>query len=155
MQAPVEARKDGFLISTDKSLLQTDVVHGYLSGESYWAEHIPLDIVEKSIENSLCFGIYESGRQVGFARVITDMATFAYLADVFVLQDRRGLGLSKWLMEVVLSHPALQQVRRMMLITQDAQGLYQQFGFTVWEYPERCMSRRIGKPYAATGAAHT
>ena len=144
------------MISTDKSLLQIDVIHSYLSGESYWAEHIPRDLVEKSVENSLCFGIYEeNGQQVGFARVITDFATFAYLADVFVLQNRRGLGLSKWMMEVILSHPGLQQIRRMMLMTLDAQGLYSQFGFTVWEYPERCMSRRIGKTYAGINEAHS
>jgi N-acetylglutamate synthase-like GNAT family acetyltransferase len=155
MQRPVEARKEEFLISTDKALLQTDVIHRYLSQESYWAEGIPRSIVERSIEGALCFGIYTNGQQIGFARVITDFATFGYLADVFVLDAWRKRGLSKWLMEVVLSHPGLQDLRRMMLITQDAQGLYKQFGFSVWEFPERSMSKRIGKTYAEMNAAHS
>ena len=155
MQRQVEAQKDGFLISTDRSLLQTEVIHAYLSRQSYWAENIPLTLVERSIENSLCFGIYKDGKQAGFARVITDFATFGYLADVFVLQEWRGRGLSKWLMEVILSHPGLQDLRRMMLMTMDAQGLYKQFGFSVWEYPERCMSKRIGNTYVDINTAHS
>ncbi|RPD37872.1 GNAT family N-acetyltransferase [Chitinophaga barathri] len=156
MQRIIEARKEGFLISTDNSLLRIDVIHHYLSVESYWAEGIPRAIVERSIEGSLCFGLYaEDGQQIGFARVITDMATFAYLADVFVLDAWRKRGLSKWLMEVILAHPGLQDVRRMMLITMDAQGLYEQFGFAVWEFPERSMSKRIGKTYAEMNAAHS
>ncbi|WP_298710643.1 GNAT family N-acetyltransferase [Chitinophaga sp.] len=148
MQQPLEATKGNYRITTDKQALQLPVIHRYLSEDSYWAQDIPVSLVETSIEHSLCFGMYHEGEQVGFARVVTDYATFGYLADVFVLPAHRGQGLSKWLMEVILSHPGLQQLRRMMLMTQDAQGLYEQYGFTVWEYPERCMSKRIGESYS-------
>lgn len=148
MQQPMETTKGNYRINTDKSQLQLPVIHRYLSEDSYWAQDIPISLVETSIEHSLCYGIYHNDEQVGFARVVTDYATFGYLADVFVLPGHRGQGLSKWLMENILAHPGLQQLRRMMLMTQDAQGLYAQYGFTVWEYPDRCMSRRIGVPYS-------
>ncbi|AWO00238.1 GNAT family N-acetyltransferase [Chitinophaga alhagiae] len=144
---PVETRKGAYLISSDPALLQLNVIHQYLSEDSYWAKNIPLDIVRRSVNNSLCFGVYHEGIQVGFARVITDRATFGYLADVFILPAHRGQGLSKRLMETILSHPDLQDLRRMALLTEDAQGLYAQFGFNVYEYPERFMSRRIGPAY--------
>lgn len=147
MQQPLEAIQGNYRINTDKYQLQLPVIHRYLSEDSYWAKDIPVALVATSIDNSLCFGLYHESDQVGFARVVTDFATFGYLADVFVLPAHRGQGLSKWLMETILSHPGLQQLRRMMLMTQDAQGLYTQFGFTVWEFPERCMSRRIGISY--------
>ena len=125
---PHEWRKEAILISDDKSLLDLDVIHGFLAG-SYWSEGIPRELLERAIENSISFGVYESGRQVGFARVITDRVTFAYLADVFVLESYRGRGLSKRLMQVIISHPELQGLRRWHLVTRDAHGLYRRFGF--------------------------
>lgn len=144
---PAETRQDAYIISSDPALLQLNVIHRYLSEDSYWAKNIPFDIVRRSVDNSLCFGVYHEGIQVGFARIITDRATFGYLADVFILPAHRGQGLSKRLMEAILSHPELQDLRRMALLTEDAQGLYKQFGFNVYEYPERFMSRRIGPVY--------
>lgn len=116
-----------YFISTDKSLISIDTVHDYLCNHSYWAANIPLETVKRSIEHSLCFGIYHNNMQVGFARVISDHATFAYLADVFVLPEHRGKGLSKWLMQEIQNHPALQGLRRWMLATRDAHELYKQF----------------------------
>ncbi|MBI5371881.1 MAG: GNAT family N-acetyltransferase [Sphingobacteriales bacterium] len=140
MSSYYEQRKDDFLVSTDPALLDIAVIHGYLSGESYWAQGIPLPVLQEALSNSLCFGVYEQGRQVGFARLVTDKATFAYLADVFILPELRGRGLSKWLMEVIQSHPALQGLRRWMLMTRDAQGLYEQFGWTVLDEEARLRS---------------
>ncbi|MEO8289167.1 MAG: GNAT family N-acetyltransferase [Chloroflexota bacterium] len=144
----VEYRKDGYVISTDPARLDLDVVHGYLA-QSYWAENIPRAIVEKSVEHSLCFGVYEeaSGVQVGLARVVSDYATFAYLADVFILEDYRGRGLSKWLMECILSHPELQLPRSFLLATRDAHGLYSRFGFAPLDAPEKYMLRRNERVY--------
>lgn len=135
-----EWRQGDYLISTKKSRLDMDVIHRFLS-KSYWAEGIPREVVEQSIERSLPFGIYKGEQQVGFARVITDYATFAYLGDVFVLEDHRGLGLSKWLMQAVVEHPALQGLRRWMLLTRDAHDLYRKVGFTAPASPERYMER--------------
>jgi N-acetylglutamate synthase-like GNAT family acetyltransferase len=132
-----EAEKDNYNISTDPSLLDTDVICNYLSGESYWAKNIPRDVVEKSIANSLCFGIYNNNKQIGFARLVTDKATFAYLADVFILSEYRGTGLSKWLIQVIHAHPELQGLRRWVLGTRDAHGLYEQFGWTVFDEDTR------------------
>jgi GNAT superfamily N-acetyltransferase len=138
-QAVKEYRRADFLISTDRERLNLDVVHGFLTN-SYWAEGIPREVVARSIESSLCFGIYEnSGEQVGFARVVSDFATVAYLGDVFVLGSHRGRGLGKWLMECVVQHPALQNLRRWILLTRDAHGLYSQFGFEPLKAPERYM----------------
>ena len=139
----VEYRKDNFLISTDPARIDLAVVHAYLS-RSYWAKGIPLSLVKKSIEHSLCFGVYDegSGAQVGFARVVSDYATYSYLADVFVLEEYRGRGLSKWLMHCILDHPDLQMPRTFFLATRDAHGLYSQFGFAAVDAPERFMSRR-------------
>lgn len=134
-----EEEKDGFLISTDKLKLDAASIHDYLSNHSYWSGGIPFETVERSLENSVCFGLYENEKQIGFARVVTDKATFAYLGDVYVLEEYRGRGLSKWLMECVLKHPELQGFRRWMLLTRDAQELYRKFGFTVFHAPERCM----------------
>ena len=126
-------------ISTDKSKLDIPLIHKYLSEESYWAKKIPLDIVKRSIENSICFGVYNDEQQVGFARVTSDQATFAYLADVFILPEYRGRGLSKQLMQYILDYPALQGLRRWMLGTFDAHGLYKQYGFKEIRYPDRLM----------------
>jgi len=123
-----EILKNRFSISTDKGKLDLETVHNFLKN-SYWAENIPLSVVQKSIDNSLCFGVYEGDKQVGFARVITDYATFAYFSDVFILEGYRGFGLGKWLVETILQHPDLPGLRRWLLATKDAQGLYQQFGF--------------------------
>lgn len=131
-----EIRGD-YKVSTDSSLLDVNVIFNYLSRESYWAKNIPKAVVEKSIANSLCFGIYKGSEQVGFARLITDKATFAYLADVFIIEEFRGKGLSKWLMEVIQLHPELQGLRRWMLGTRDAHGLYEQFGWTVMDEDTR------------------
>ena len=130
--------KEDYSISTDKEKFDIDFIHGFLT-HSYWAESISKEIVERSIKGSLCFGVFNQDKQVGFARMITDCATFAYLADVFIDEKYRGNGLSKWLMEVILSHPELQSLRRMMLATRDAHGLYEQYGFTPLTNPERWM----------------
>lgn len=126
----MEWQKEGFTISTDKHKLELAYIHHYLSKESYWAEAIPIEIVQQSINNSVCFGVYNQEKQIGFARVITDEATFGYLADVFIDTAFRGKGLSKWLMQIIMAYPAFQNLRRIMLVTKDAQGLYEQFGFT-------------------------
>ena len=126
---PVEWIRNGSSISTDPSRLDRALIHEFL-GRSYWAAGIPREVVDRSIDSAMCFGVFDGTSQVGFARVITDHATFAYLADVFVLPAHRGQGLSKWLMECVLAHPELQGLRRFLLGTRDAHGLYAQFGFT-------------------------
>jgi GNAT superfamily N-acetyltransferase len=135
-----EWRRGSLRISTDPALLDHELIHRFLSS-SYWAERIPADTVRRSIENSMPFGVFDGDRQVGFARVITDRATFAYLGDVFVIEAYRGRGLSKWLMEAVVSHPDLQGLRRWVLLTRDAHGLYRQFGFTDVAKPDRYMER--------------
>ncbi len=135
----VEYRRGDFLLSTSRERLRLDVIHSFLT-TCYWAKGISREVVERSIEHSLCFGIYEeSGAQVGFARVVSDFATVAYLGDVFVLESHRGRGLSKWLMECIVQHPALQNLRRWVLLTRDAHGLYSQFGFTELKAPDRYM----------------
>jgi len=134
-----ESRRGEFLVSTDLSRLDLDVIHGFLTN-CYWAKGIPREIVARSIEHSLCFGIYDgSGAQVGFARVISDFATIAYLGDVFVLESHRGRGLSRWMMECIMQHPRLQGLRRWILLTRDAHRLYEKFGFTPLKAPERYM----------------
>lgn len=137
MRLPYAASKDEYFISTDSSLLNIDVIYNYLSNESYWAQNIPKEVVVKSIRNSLCFGLYHQDKQVGFARLITDRATFAYLADVFILKEYRKKGLSKWLIETIQAYPDLQGLRRWMLGTRDAHGLYEQFGWTVLDEDTR------------------
>lgn len=134
-----EARRDSFLISTDKGKIDVALVHRFLSETSYWAKNIPLGVVQTSIQNSMCFGIYEGERQVGFARVTTDKATFGYVGDVFIVEEYRGKGLSKWLMQCILAHPELQGFRRWILATADAHGLYTQSGFKPLAKPERWM----------------
>jgi N-acetylglutamate synthase-like GNAT family acetyltransferase len=136
----MEWKKDEYLVSTDRSKIDIDAVHNYLT-QSYWAEGIQKEIVKRSIENSLCFGVYKEKNLIGFARAITDYATFAYLADVFILEKERGKGLSKWLMKIILEHPQLQGLRRLTLATRDAHGLYAQFGFNPFAKPDRWMER--------------
>jgi N-acetylglutamate synthase-like GNAT family acetyltransferase len=127
-----------FLISTDRTKLDVDVIYRFLT-RSYWAEGIPRETVIRAIENSLCFGVYSDGEQVGFARVVSDFATYAYLADVFILEPYRERGLGKELIATVMAHPELQGLRRWSLGTRDAHGLYAQFGFTALENPSRMM----------------
>lgn len=124
-----DLEKNGYGISTDPAKLDIGLIHQYLSRESYWAGNVPLEVVERSIANSFCFGVYQGDQQVGFARLVTDKATFGYLCDVFVLEAHRGKGLSKWLMETIHAHPEMQGFRRWMLGTRDAHGLYAQFGW--------------------------
>lgn len=138
METPTSV--SGYEISTDKRRLDIDTVFHFLSDESYWAIGIPRDVVARSIENSLCFGVYQGTTQVGFARIVTDKATFALLADVFIVEAHRGKGLSKWLMREVMAHPDLQGLRRLLLLTSDAHSLYAQFGFSAidnaWRFME-------------------
>jgi GNAT superfamily N-acetyltransferase len=124
-----------YSISTDPQRLDIDAVHAFLR-RSFWAEGIPRDLVEKSIANSLCFGLFDGGSQVGFARVVTDRATYAYLCDVYTLESHRDLGLGKWLIEAVMAHPDLQNLRRFQLVTRDAHGLYARHGFAAPSDPQ-------------------
>jgi GNAT superfamily N-acetyltransferase len=140
LDAITEHRRDSFVVSTDRARLDLHAIHEFLAKSSYWAKQIPFETFARSAENSLCFGIYNAGgAQIGFARVISDFATFAYIADVFVLDSHRGHGLGKWLMECIQQHPQLQGLRRWVLTTRDAHGLYAQYGFTSPKFPERYM----------------
>lgn len=141
LEAIVEHRRGEFVISTDPARLDIHMIHGFLTN-SYWAKGIPREVVARSIKHALCFGIYDgNSAQVGFARVISDFATIAYVGDVFVLDSHRGGGLGGWLMESITQHPALQGLRRWILTTRDAHGLYSQVGFAPVKYPERYMER--------------
>ncbi len=133
-------KRGEYVISTDRTRLDLGVVHGFLT-KSYWAEGIPREVVRRSVQQSLCFGLYHQGKQIGFARVITDYSTFGYLGDVFVLEEYRGRGLGKWLVEVIMSYPQLQGFRRWILLTRDAHLLYKPFGFRLLANPERWMER--------------
>ncbi len=139
--APPTWTRGDYALTTDQARIDTAVVHRYLSEESYWARGIPRETVERSMQHSLCFAILCVGQTVGFARVTSDLATVAYLGDVFVLPAHRGKGLSKWLVSCITAHPQLQGLRRWMLATADAHGLYAQFGFTPMKAPERWMER--------------
>ena len=144
--AIIEAQRSGYIISTDKARLDVAAIHAYLT-RSYWSPGIPKAVVEKAIAGSLCFGLFsEQGNQVGFARAITDGASFAYLADVYVLEEHRGKGLGKWMVETILAHPSLQGLRRILLATRDAHGLYEQYGFKPLAKPESFME--IHRPNA-------
>lgn len=143
----MKIERDKFIISTDKKLLDMEMIQDFLACESYWARARTIVQTRRAIENSLCFGLYLDDRQVGFARVVSDFSTFAYLGDVFVLQEFRGQGLSKWLMETIVSHPDLQGLRRWLLATRDAHGLYEQFDFTGLKFPERWMERTAPDAY--------
>jgi len=137
-------RQGDFLISTDPTLLDLALIHDFLANHSYWATGRPLEVVGRSLSNSICFGLYEKGRQVGLARVGSDRATFAWLCDVFVLEAYRGQGLSKWLIESVVGHPSLQGLRWILLGTRDAHGLYKRYGFTPLADPTRFLE--LGPP---------
>ena len=143
----MEISHDNFVISDNKSRLDIEAIHRFLSEESYWANNRTLEQTAMAIENSICFGVYEDERHIGFARVVTDRATFAYLGDVFILDEFRGRGLSKRLMETIVSHPELQGLRRWVLATRDAHGLYEQFGFSSLKFPERWMEKAAPDAY--------
>ena len=131
--------KDGFCISTERARLDIKEIHRFLSTQAYWSLNIPFSKVEEAVTHSLNFGLYYNKRQIGYARVISDFASIAYLGDVYVLQDFRGRGLSKWLMKTIMEYPELQGMRRWILSTADAHGLYKQFGWVPVAYPERWM----------------
>ncbi|MFZ6029627.1 MAG: GNAT family N-acetyltransferase [Chloroflexota bacterium] len=134
--------RDGYTISTDRERLDIHGIHRWLNESSYWAQGRPLETVQRSIDNSLCFGVYDGEQQVGFCRVVTDYATFGWLCDVFVLESHRGRGLSKWLIETVVAHPDLCNIRRLLLATRDAHTLYRRYGgFESLQNPERWMDR--------------
>lgn len=139
--------KGEFTISTDKSRLDLDVIHKFLSEESYWASNRSLERTVTAIDNSICYGVYHGDRQIGFARVVTDKSTFAYIGDVFILNEFRGQGLSKWLMQVIVDHPELQGLRRWVLATKDAHGLYAQYEFAELRHPDRWMEKTAPDAY--------
>jgi len=138
---------DGILYSSDKKLLQLNVIHTYLSQESYWSQGIPEEIVRKSIEGSLCFAAYHENKQIAFARVVTDKATFAYLADVFVIEAYRKKGVSKNLMQFIMECEEIKGIRKFMLATRDAHSLYEKFGFKKLEIPDNVMEIRFFTEY--------
>jgi GNAT superfamily N-acetyltransferase len=143
-----QTRARSIVVTTDRSRLDLDVIHGFLT-TSYWARGVPREVVARSTEHSLCFGAFDGDRQVGFARVISDRTTFAYICDVFTLESHRGQGVGKSLMAAITSHPELQGLRRRMLFTRDAHGLYRQFGFGAAGHPERLMEVVDSDPYHA------
>lgn len=143
----MRSTRDEFEIDTDRSRLRVDVIHAFLRDESYWARERTLEQTKTAIQNSICFGLYRGERQIGFARVVSDKATFAYVGDVFVIEEFRGRGLSKWLMQVIVEHPDLQGLRRWVLATRDAHGLYRQFDFAELRFPERWMEKTAPNAY--------
>jgi len=143
----MEFKRDGFVISTDRSRLDVDSIQKFLAEDSYWARERTPEQTKTAIENSICFGVFDSDRQIGFARVVSDRATFAYVGDVYIISGFRGRGLSKWLMEVIVGHPELQGLRRWVLATRDAHSLYEKFGFMELVHPERWMERPAPNAY--------
>lgn len=146
----LEKNKNNYLISTDKEKLDIGVIHNFLTNESGWSDGIPLEKVKKSIINSLNFGIYDGQKLIGYARVISDFSTIAYLGDVFILTEYRGLGLSKWLMETIMGHKELQGLRRWILLTNTAEWLYEKYGFTALPDPDMYMEKFNPQVYAPT-----
>ena len=134
-------------LSTDPKKLDVNVIHQFLSEESYWAENIPFDTVQDSIEDTLCFGVYCEGKQIAFARLITDLATFAYLSDVFVVKEYQGKGVGKWMMEQIIAYPGLKKLRKLLLITEDAHDFYRQLGFHSLKNGERYMEMNLVTKY--------
>ncbi|MBP6625576.1 MAG: GNAT family N-acetyltransferase [Chitinophagaceae bacterium] len=134
-------------ISTDQHRIDVNYVHQYLSTQSYWAQEIPIELVRKSIEHSLCFAVFKENKQIGFARMVTDQATFCYLCDVFIDEQERGNGYAKLLMEAIMKHKELQGLRRYMLATKDAHTLYEPFGFKALQQPDRIMEIKVTNPY--------
>jgi len=148
MPVLLEKVRPPFLVSNDPAKLDLEVIHGFLSS-SYWSPGIPLAVLQRAIAGSLCFGLYHHGSQIGFARIVTDHATFAYLCDVFVLEEYRGRGLGHWLIQTLTEHPDLQSLRRMVLVTRDAHGLYEKFGFSPLVRPEGYMELHRPNVYEA------
>ncbi len=143
----VEEHRDGYTLSSDKARLDVESIHAFLSERSYWAQGRSREVVERALENSLCFGIYRGHELAAFARVVTDYATFGWVCDVFVLEPYRGCGLGKWLIEAIVRHPELQGLKRLLLATRDAQGLYREYGgFAPLQAPERWMERPMKAP---------
>jgi GNAT superfamily N-acetyltransferase len=138
-------------ITSDRGRMDVAAIHQFLSQDSYWAKGVPLEVVQRAIDHSLPFGAFDGEAQVGFARVITDCATFAYLADVYVLPSHRGRGIAKELMAAVLAHPELQSLRRWHLVTRDAHGLYAHFGFEPLDAPDRHMMKVRRNAYGVSG----
>lgn len=143
----MHATRGNYTIDTDKSKLDVDLIQSFLTNDSYWAKERTIGQTVNAIENSICFGLFSETRLIGFARVVSDQATFAYIGDVFVIDEFRGRGLSKWLMETMLEHPDLQGLRRWILATQDAHGLYKQFGFEELKHPDRWMEKPAPNAY--------
>ena len=150
-----ERHDGGILVTTDPARLDLDAVHGFLAGSSYWARGIPREVMERSMRHSICFGAFDGGRQVGFARVVSDRATFAYVCDVFVLDTHRGRGVGTRIMACIPGHPELQNLRLWTLFTRDAHGLYRRHGFRDARHPDRLMERRTERPYALSAAGHS
>jgi GNAT superfamily N-acetyltransferase len=149
-------RHDGdILVTTDPARLDLTAIHDFLSGSSYWAKGIPREVVERSLRHSICFGAFTGGRQVGFARVVSDRATFAYVCDVFVLDSYRGRGVGTRIMACITSHPELQNLRLWTLFTRDAHRLYRRHGFRDTLHPDRLMERRAERPYALSAAGRS
>ncbi|HWJ27762.1 MAG TPA: GNAT family N-acetyltransferase [Flavisolibacter sp.] len=146
----IELRKDDFIISTDRTKLDLTVIHKFLSEQSYWCLSIPFDKVKTAADNSLNFGVYYKDQQVGYARIVSDFSTVAYLGDVFILPEFRGKGLSKWLMKTIMEHPNLQGLRRWILLTRDAHELYKQFGWKEIAFPDRWMEIHHKDVYKTT-----
>ena len=142
-----EWQKNEFMISTDHSRLQIDAIHKFLTEESYWAKERTRKQTETAIKICLCFGVYQSENQIGLARVVSDYATFAYLGDVYITKEFRGLGLSNWLMETIMNYPDLQGLRRWILATRDAHSLYEKFGFAELKHPTRWMEKAAPNAY--------
>lgn len=143
MNQKLPTKQQQFVISTDPAKMDIQMIYQFLSERSYWAKGVPQEIVERSIAGSLCFGVFYDDQQVGFARIISDFSTMAYLADVFVLEDFRGQGIGKLLIQNIMAYPKLQDLRRWLLATLDAHGLYSQYGFSPLKEPERYMERKI------------
>jgi len=135
----ITAAKGDYLITTDKAKMDIAFIHHFLSTEAYWCKNIPLETVQRAIDHSLNFGVFHHDRQVGYARIISDLATICYLGDVFIIPEHRGKGLSKWMMEQVMAHPDLKGLRRWILLTRDAHELYKQSGWKAIAHPERWM----------------
>lgn len=136
----MEFKKNSYLISTEKNKLDLELIYGFLKN-SYWAKDQPFEKIKTSIDNSLCFGLYKNEKQIGFARVLTDMARIAHLADVFILEPYRGMGLGKWLLQCIMAHPELENINKWMLATKDAHSLYKKFGFKTLKTPEFYMEK--------------
>jgi GNAT superfamily N-acetyltransferase len=144
----ITERKNDFVITTDRTKLDILLIHDFLSNKAYWSKNIPLEKVKMAIENSLNFALFYKNKQVGYARIVSDFSAIAYLGDVFIIEEYRGQGLSKWLMETIVSHPHLQNLRRWILLTGDAHELYKKYGWKPIAAPERWMEKHDPNVYS-------